>query len=57
MRRRFSRFMIRFVSDPDGDIGVSVFGGLVTAIKYKDSVLFFWFVKYPDADKYQGVKS
>jgi hypothetical protein len=46
--------MFRWVQDHEGDIGLRLFWGLLTVIKYKQSALVHWFARFPPADKYQG---
>ena len=43
---------MRFILDDEGDIGFDFFG-LVTFIKYKDSVIVEWFKHYADAPRYK----
>ena len=44
------RFIARYVRDNDGDIGITLFR-IFTIIKYKDTVLFYWFKHFEDASK------
>lgn len=42
---------MRFVMDSDGDIGLT-FWNIVTFIKYKNSVLVYWFRCFETAPKH-----
>lgn len=44
--------MFKWVKDEDCDIGLSLFFGLVTFVKYKDTTLIYWFKSYDLAPKY-----
>lgn len=50
---KLNRWMFKWVSDEDGDIGIQIFG-VITFIKYKESTLIYLGKKYQPADKWQG---
>jgi hypothetical protein len=45
---------LRWVQDEDGDVGLEILGGLVNLVKYKHSVIVYWFRRFDDAPKYVG---
>ena len=51
---KFKRWFFRWITDAEGDIGLSLCGGLVTLLKYKDHTLVYFFRSYLPAGKYQG---
>lgn len=42
---------MRWIIDTDGDIGIT-FWNILTLVKYKDSVIVYWFKKFNNAPKY-----
>jgi hypothetical protein len=42
---------MRWIQDDDKDVGIT-FWNIVTFIKYKHSVIVYWFKKFPNAEKY-----
>lgn len=42
---------MRWIVDEEGALGLS-FWNIVTFVKYKHSVIRYWFTKFPDAPKY-----
>lgn len=53
MLYRLSHFLCRWVSDPDGDVGLELFR-VLTLTKYKEHTIYRWFKNYPDAGRWQG---
>jgi hypothetical protein len=47
-----NRFWCSWVQDEDEDIGLQLFWGLVTLIKYKHHVMLYWFHRFERAPKY-----
>lgn len=50
---RFSHWVLRWVSDGDGDIGFQILG-ILTFIKYKHDTLVYVGRNYSPAGKWQG---
>jgi hypothetical protein len=44
--------MFRWIVDEDKDVGLELFWGLVTLVKYKDHTITYWFRRFTDAPKY-----
>lgn len=45
---------MRWIVDDDGDIGIT-FWNICSLVKYKNSVVVFWFKKFEPAPKYYGL--
>lgn len=45
----------KWINDGEGCIGLSLFGGLVTLVKYKHSTLVYWFKNFHQCEKYDGM--
>lgn len=52
---KFRHWFFRWIVDVDGDVGLTLCGGLVTFVKYKEHTIVYWWKKFSDeAGKHQG---